>query len=133
MDVSHVQLARYMTAAEEALKSAFISSVEKPDISPHRYYARQQGSYTGKMKFSEFNQSPERATFPTLGFAGQPEVRRGDAPLTASKSNKKVRDEEGVFLPGAGVWPLPGQTLRTNRLGRPQPAFGQGDGSLVGA
>ena len=96
LDVSHVQLARYMTAAEEALKSAFISSVEKPDISPHRYYARQQGSYTGKMKFSEFNQSPERATFPTLGFAGQPEVRRGDAPLTASKSNKKVRDEEGV-------------------------------------
>jgi hypothetical protein len=96
LDVSHVQLQRYLTAAEEALKSAFVSSVEKPDASPRRFYARQQGSYTGKMKFSEFNQSPERATFPTLGYAGQPEVRAGNAPVTVGKSNPKLRDEEGV-------------------------------------
>ena len=96
LDVSHVQLQRYLTAAEEGLRSAFVSSVEKPDASPKRHYARQQGSYTGKMKFSEFNQSPERATFPTLGFAGQPEVRRGDAKMTVGKSDPKLRDEEGV-------------------------------------
>lgn len=96
LDVSHVQLQRYLTAAEEGLKSAFVSSVEKPDATPKRYYARQQGSYTAKMKFSEFNQSPERATFPTLGFAGQPAVRRGEAPMTVGKSNPKLRDEEGV-------------------------------------
>jgi hypothetical protein len=96
LDVSHVQLQRYLTAAEEGLKSAFLSSVEKPDASPKRFYARQQGSYTGKMKFSEFNMSPERATFPTLGFAGQPDVRRGDAKMTVGKSDPKLRDEEGV-------------------------------------
>ena len=96
LDVSHVQLQRYLTAAEEGLKSAFLSSVEKPDASAKRYYARQQGSYTGKMKFSEFNTSPERATFPTLGFAGQPDVRRGDAKMTVGKSDPKLRDEEGV-------------------------------------
>ena len=96
LDVSHVQLQRYLTAAEAGLKSAFLSSVEKPDASPKRYYARQQGSYTGKMKFSEFNTSPERATFPTLGFAGQPDVRRGDAKMTVGKSDPKLRDEEGV-------------------------------------
>ncbi len=96
LDVSHVQLQRYLTAAEEGLKSAFISSVEKPDAAPKRYYARQQGSYTGKMKFSEFNMSPERATFPTLGFAGQPAVRRGEAPMTVGKADPKLRDEEGV-------------------------------------
>jgi Protein of unknown function (DUF1587)/Planctomycete cytochrome C len=60
LDVSHVQLQRYLTAAEEGLRSAFISSVEKPNGSTKRHYARQQGSYTGKMNFSEFNQSPER-------------------------------------------------------------------------
>ena len=96
LDVSHVQLQRYMTAAEEGLKSAFLSSVEQPDASPKRHYARQQGSYTGKMKFSEFNQSPERATFPTLGYVGQPAVRRGDAPVTVGRSDPKLRDEEGV-------------------------------------
>ena len=96
LDVSHVQLQRYLTAAEEGLRSAFVSSIEKPDTSPKRHYARQQGSYTGKMKFSEFNTSPERATFPTLGFAGQPDVRRGDAKMTVGKSDPKLRDEEGV-------------------------------------
>lgn len=96
LDVSYVQLQRYLTAAEEGLRSAFVSSIEKPDASPKRYYARQQSSYTGKMKFSEFNQSPERATFPTLGFAGQPAVRRGDAKITVGKSDPKLRDEEGV-------------------------------------
>ena len=96
LDVSHVQLQRYLTAAEEGLRSAFVSSVEKPDASPKRYYARQQGSYVGKMKFSEFNQSPERATFPTLGFAGQPDVRRGDAKTSVGKADPKLRDEEGV-------------------------------------
>lgn len=96
LDVSHVQLQRYLTAAEEGLKSAFISSVEQPDAAPKRYYARQQGSYTAKMKFSEFNQSPERATFPTLGFKGQPDVRRGDAKMTVGKAEPKLRDEEGV-------------------------------------
>ena len=96
LDVSHVQLQRYLTAAEEGLRSAFVSSIEKPDASPKRYYARQQSSYTGKMKFSEFNQSPERATFPTLGFAGQPDVRRGDAKISVGKSDPKLRDEEGV-------------------------------------
>ena len=96
LDVSHVQLQRYLTAAEEGLRSAFLSSVEKPDATPKRHYARQQGSYTGKMKFSEFNMSPERATFPTMGFAGQPDVRRGDAKLTVGKADPKLRDEEGV-------------------------------------
>ena len=96
LDVSHVQLQRYLTAAEEGLKSAFLSSVDKPDATPKRYYARQQGSYTGKMKFSEFNMSPERATFPTLGFAGQPDVRRGDAKMTVGKADTRLRDEEGV-------------------------------------
>ena len=96
LDVSHVQLQRYLTAAEEGLRSAFLSSVEKPDASPKRFYARQQGSYTGKMKFSEFNMSPERATFPTMGFSGQPAVRRGEAPMTVGKADPKLRDEEGV-------------------------------------
>ena len=106
LDVSHVQLQRYLTAAEEGLKSAFVSSIEKPDASPKRYYARQQSSYTGKMKFSEFNTSPERATFPTLGFAGQPDVRRGDAKMTVGKSDPKLRDEEGVGVVHGAYEPI---------------------------
>ncbi len=96
LDVSHVQLQRTLTAAEEALRSAFISSVSPDESASRRHYARQQGGYVGRMKFSEFNQSPERATFPTLGFKGQPDVRAGDAPATVGKADPALRDEEGV-------------------------------------
>lgn len=96
LDVSHVQLQRTLTAAEEALRSAFVSSVAPNETGSRRHYARQQGSYVGKMKFSEFNMSPERATFPTLGFKGQPEVRAGNAPATVGKADPILRDEEGV-------------------------------------
>jgi len=96
LDVSHVQMQRYLLAAEEALRSAFVSSVAPDQSASHRHYARQQGGYVGRMKFSEFNQSPERATFPTLGFTGQPDVRAGRAPVTVGKANPALRDEEGV-------------------------------------
>ena len=96
LDVSYVQLQRTLTAAEEALRSAFISSVSPDESASRRHYARQQGGYVGRMKFSEFNQSPERATFPTLGFKGQPDVRAGDAPATVGKADPALRDEEGV-------------------------------------
>ncbi|MGA0134127.1 MAG: DUF1592 domain-containing protein [Opitutales bacterium] len=96
LDVSHVQLQRTLQAAEEALRSAFVSSVAPDESESHRHYARMQGGYVGRMKFSEFNQSPERATFPTLGFKGQPEVRAGRAPVTVGRSDRVLRDQEGV-------------------------------------
>jgi len=96
LDVSHVQMQRYLAAVDEALRSAFVSSVAPDETGSRRHYARQQGSYVGKMKFSEFNMSPERATFPTLGFVGQPDVRAGRAPATVGKSNPALREEEGV-------------------------------------
>ena len=89
-------LQRYLAAVDEALRSAFVSSVAPDETGSRRHYARQQGSYVGKMKFSEFNMSPERATFPTLGFVGQPDVRAGRAPATVGKSNPALREEEGV-------------------------------------
>src|SRR5438445_11403397 len=80
LDVSHVQLARYLGAADYALRQAMATQAERPEPKVKRYYARDQRSYTGPMKFNVFNTAPERATFPVLGFAGQPDVRKGDAP-----------------------------------------------------
>jgi len=120
LDVSHVQLQRTLAAAEEALRSAFISSVAPDETASHRHYARQQGSYVAKMKFSEFNQSPERATFPTLGFKGQPEVRAGNAPVTVGKANRILRDEEGVGVVHGSYEPVEPNfgTFRAPQAGR---------------
>src|SRR4051812_26221505 len=79
LDISHVQMARYLNAADYALRQAMAQYPQQPSGKVRRYYARDQRSYTGPMKFNEFNTAPERATFPVLGFEGQPNVRSGKA------------------------------------------------------
>ena len=94
LDVSHVQMARYLGAADYALRQVMATQATLPETKTTRYYARDQRSYTGPMKFSVFNTAPERATFPVLGFQGQPEVRAGTAPI--SSTNRAERELEGV-------------------------------------
>jgi hypothetical protein len=106
LDMSHVQMARYLSAAEYGLRQAMAQYAEQPELKVRRYYARDQRSYTGPMKFSVFNTAPERATFPVLGFEGQPEVRRGDAPITAGETNAELRELEGVGVVASAYEPI---------------------------
>ncbi len=106
LDVSHVQVARYLGAADYALRQALAPKEKRPETKVTRYYTRDEGSYTGKMKFNEFNQAPERATFPTLGFAGQPDVRAAKAPMTVGKANKEQRELEGVGVVASSYEPI---------------------------
>jgi hypothetical protein len=106
LDVSHVQLARYLATAEDALRQVLVASAEKLPSAPRRFYARDQGSYVGSMKFSVFNTSPERATFPTMGFAAQPDVRAGKAPTTVGKADPAKRDLEGVGVVASAYEPI---------------------------
>ncbi len=104
LDMSHVQMARYLSAADYALRQAIAPYPERPAPSVRRYYARDQGSYTGPMKFNEFNTAPERATFPVLGLAGQPDVRAGRAPITST--NAELRELEGVGVVASAYEPI---------------------------
>jgi hypothetical protein len=104
LDVSHVQMARYLNAADYALRQVIATEVEKPEPKVRRYYARDQRSYTGPMKFTVFNTAPERATFPVLGFKGQPEVRAGKAPVTST--NAEERELEGVGVVASAYEPI---------------------------
>jgi hypothetical protein len=104
LDVSHVQMARYLNAADYALRQAMATHATRPETKVTRYYARDQRSYTGPMKFSVFNTAPERATFPVLGFQGQPDVRAGKAPITST--NKEEREIEGVGIVASAYEPI---------------------------
>jgi len=106
LDVSHVQMSRYLRAADYALREAMAPQAERPPQKVHRYYARDQHSYTGPMKFSVFNTAPERATFPVLGFDGQPDVRTEKAPLTVGDSNPELRELEGVGVVASAYEPI---------------------------
>jgi hypothetical protein len=106
LDVSHVQMARYLGAADYALRQAMATHATRPETKVTRYYARDQRSYTGLMKFTVFNTAPERATFPVLGFKGEPEVRAGKAPLTVGSTNAELRELEGVGVVASAYEPI---------------------------
>jgi hypothetical protein len=106
LDVSHVQMARYLHAADYALREVMAPQAEQPSARVHRYYARDQRSFTGPMKYSVFNTAPERATFPVLGFEGQPDVRSEKAPITVGSSNPGMRDFEGVGVVASAYEPI---------------------------
>jgi len=93
LDVSHVQMARYLSAAGEALRSVMSAKLAQPPVSVHRYYARQQRTLTSKFVGNVFNTSPDRMTYPVIGLnTAQPDVRWARAPLT----DPAKRDEEAI-------------------------------------
>ncbi|MBN8248251.1 MAG: DUF1592 domain-containing protein [Verrucomicrobia bacterium] len=106
LDVSHVQMARYLGAAEAALRQVIARQPDRPAPRPVRFHARDQRSYVGPMKFSEFNTYPERATFPVLGFEGQPGVRSGAQPITVGTHDPAIRDREGMGVVAGSYEPL---------------------------
>ena len=106
LDVSHVQMARYLGAADYALRQVIASQVTPLPATVKRYYARDQRSYTGPMKFSVFNNAPERATFPVLGFQAQPDVRRDTAPITVGPADPVKRELEGVGVVAGSYEPI---------------------------
>jgi hypothetical protein len=106
LDISHVQMARYLEAADYALRE--VMAKQKTPVTSRivRYYAREEGSLIKRMQFSEFNRSPERATFPVLGTSGQPEVRAGTAPPTVGESNPELREQEGIGVVASSYEPI---------------------------
>ena len=102
LDISHVQMAQYLAAAEYALHQVIASQPGRPELIKKRYYAREQGTFISHMKFTEFNRSPERATFPVLGSVAQPEVRNGKLPI----SDPKQRDNEGMGVVASSYEPI---------------------------
>jgi len=93
LDVSHVLMARYMDAADSAMRQAMSVQFERPATTTKRYYARDQKALTGKFTGNVFNTSPDRMTYPVVGInTAEPEVRWLRAPL----SNPKTRETEAV-------------------------------------
>ena len=93
LDVSHVHMARYMTAADYAMRQVLSVQLEQPPTTTKRYYARDQRTLTSKFVGNIFNASADRMTYPVVGLnTPQPDVRWLRAPLT----DPETRDEEAV-------------------------------------
>ena len=92
LDVSYVHMARYMSAADYALRQAISVQFTRPPTATHRYYARQ--SFTMRNPGDDGN--PDRQKFPVLDAKAQPDVLTGKAPLTVGAADPAVRNREAM-------------------------------------
>lgn len=106
LDVSHVQMSRYLSAADYALREVMARQPARPETITRRYYAREQRSFAGAALFSQFNGSPERATFPILGNAADLRAMEPNQPMTIGAKDQALREKEGFGVVASAYEPL---------------------------
>jgi uncharacterized protein DUF1592/uncharacterized protein DUF1588/uncharacterized protein DUF1585/uncharacterized protein DUF1587/uncharacterized protein DUF1595/cytochrome c len=77
LDVSHVQMARYLSAAEFALREAMAPQATRPVTTTNRYYTWDQGSFFGAIKLAG---PVNRRTFPLVGYELQRDMMKAEEP-----------------------------------------------------
>src|SRR5690349_12945285 len=91
LDVSFVQMERYLTAADYAMRQAMSAAFERPRPQVRKIYARDAiGSRFYQPR--ENGTLPDRLMFPVLDSHSQPDVRFGRAP----NSSPATREREAV-------------------------------------
>ncbi len=106
LDISHVQMARYMEAADHALRSVIAPGNGKHDDRVRRFYAREQPGMTRKVFFNEFNRSVYRSMIPLLGTEAQPGVIDKKQPITVGESDPERRDLEALGVVASSYEPI---------------------------
>jgi mono/diheme cytochrome c family protein len=90
LDVSFVQMERYLTAADYAMRQAMSAAFERPESTVRKLYARDA---IGQRYLPRENGTlSDRLMFPVLDSRAQPEVRAGRAP----NSSPETREREAV-------------------------------------
>ena len=107
LDVSHVQMSQYLAAADYALREVLGKQIAKPEKKVVRYYAREMSSFTRRVKFTPFNKSAERATFPIIGTA-QADIPalEGTGPMTVGKDDPERREQEAMGVVASCYEPI---------------------------
>ena len=107
LDVSHVNVARYMQAVDYAIREVTETSPEPTKTMKRKFYAREQPSFNRKVHYTEFNRSPERATFPLIGYEADVNVLRDPmVPFTVGESDPERRDQEAFGVVASSYEPL---------------------------
>ena len=104
LDVSHVQMARYLSSAEYAILEALAAVWNRPNSTTQRYYARDERSMVGSFQPRENSTLPDRLSFPVLDSSAQPDVRAGRAPITSpdTREREAVGRVSSIFSDAGG-------------------------------
>jgi len=100
LDVSHVQITKFYEVAEYSLRAALETVAHKPNT--QKFYAREEGHMKSALRWKpNIQTAATRASIPLLGTTPQPEIIRGNQPMTVGPSNPEVREKEAVgFVSG---------------------------------
>ncbi|HLH56168.1 MAG TPA: DUF1592 domain-containing protein [Verrucomicrobiae bacterium] len=95
LDVSHVQMGRYLAAGEYALRQALASQAERPLTTTNRFYTWDQGEFFGAIKL----EGPEnRRTFPLVGLELQRDLMAMAHPKRPGPPEPGRRDQESMAV-----------------------------------
>ncbi|HTU68261.1 MAG TPA: DUF1592 domain-containing protein [Steroidobacteraceae bacterium] len=97
LDVSFVQMERYLTAADYAMRQAMSAAFERPAPRVRRIYARD--AIGARYLPAENGTLSDRLMFPVLDSHAQPDVRAGRAPNTspATREREAVGKVSSIF------------------------------------
>jgi hypothetical protein len=103
LDVSYLQIARFMEAAHYAMRLAMATHLERPAKTTRKLYARDERSLRNWWP-RENGTLPDRLSFPVLDAHAQPEVRAGRAPPTspATRDREAVGKVSSIFSDAGG-------------------------------
>ena len=94
LDVSHVQMGRYLLAAESALHQAMAEQAPQPATTTNRFYTWDLGAFFGAIKL----EGPlNRRTFPLVGYELQRDMMQADKPERGNPSPER-RDQEALAV-----------------------------------
>ncbi len=95
LDVSHVQMARYLTAADFALRQAVAPQVARPETHTNRFYTWGEREFTAKIA----TEGPRnRRTFPLVGYDLQCDLMAQEEPKIEPSTNAERRESESVAI-----------------------------------
>ncbi len=103
LDVSHVQLARYMSSADYALREAMAAKLVQQPAATTRIYARQEPTLRN-FRQREGNTRTDRLNFPVLDSHAQPDVRAGRSPISSpdTKEREAIGRVSSIFSDAGG-------------------------------
>ena len=103
LDVSYLQMARFMDSADYAMRLAMATGLERPAKTTRKLYARDERSLRNWWP-RENGTLPDRLSFPVLDSHAQPDVRAGRAPATSPETREReaVGKVSSIFSDAGG-------------------------------
>lgn len=95
LDVSHVQMSRFLSAAEFALNQALAPQSERPHVTTRRFYSWDEGEFSGRIRL----EGPlNRRTFPILGWDLQTQWMSNNGVRPTLTNTPAAREKESMAV-----------------------------------